>query len=120
MKRVGLALTLVAALASSSFVAQAQAGNYALAALTQGPVLEGFSGPWGDAGNGFNIQYAILCVQNSPRRKVPAEARAFVPDGSSIAESRSLSTTAVVNACAEFSISVNRGAVVLPAIQLGQ
>jgi len=118
MKRVGLALTLVALLSGS--IGHAQVSGVALAALATGQPLAGFIGPWRSTATGVDILYVILCYDTVTREKRMSEVVASIPDGSSLATMRTIATTAVVDGCDNMGITVPRGAVILPAIQLGQ
>lgn len=124
MPRLGLALTLAAALASTSFVAQAQTAVFAIATPTfTGPdfsVDPPFLSPFRATADGFEIKYAVLCVDRAADIKRTAEVVAVIPDGSTLAQIRTITTTAVVDGCLAFSISVPRTNVMLPAVQAGQ
>lgn len=117
MKKLLLALALVAALAP---IGHAQVTGVALAALSTGQPLAGFIGPWRATQTGVDILYTILCYDTITREKRMTEVVVSIPDGSSLAQMRTLATTTVVESCASLGITVNRGAVLLPAIQLGQ
>lgn len=117
LKRLSLiALVVLGSLSAPS----AQVSGVALAALGEGSVFDGFFGPWRITPTGIDIQYWILCYDVAERRKVAGAVNVAVPDGSSLADIRILATTGIVDACAAQGISVNRGAVILPAVQLGQ
>lgn len=119
-----LALTLV--LASALFAmptnTSAQLSGVAFAEFMQGPPLMpggGFVGPFRGTATGIELHMAVLCMNLNTRVKVPREVTVAVPDGASLTEMRTLSTTAVVAGCAEYDITVPRGAVLLPAMNLG-
>ena len=112
-----LALTLVAVPTKTT----AQVSGIAWAEFLQGDALLGFKGPFRGTDTGVEIHYAVLCLNPITRAKAPLEVTAVIPDGSTLADVRSLSTTAVVNVCAqEGNITVPRGAVILPAVNIGQ
>lgn len=119
MKR--LILVAFAVLASVS-VPRAQVTGVAFAALGQGDIIEGFIGPWRPTPAGMEIAYAVLCYDTTeiPRRKVGNHISVAIPDGSTLADMRVLATTAIVEVCAASGVTVPRGAVILPAITLGQ
>ena len=120
IRRLTIAAVLLVALASAPHSSSAQVQGVAFAALHDGSVFEGFFGPWRITGTGMDINYSVLCYSTSDRRKVGVEAIASIPDGSTLLDIRTIATTAVVNACGAQSVTVARGAVVLPAINLGQ
>ena len=100
----------------------AQVSGVAFASHSNGSILEGFIGPWRPTPAGMDIQYVVLCYDTlqTPRKKVGGEVTVAIPDGTTLGGIRVLSTTAIVNACADQGVTVPRGAVILPAVQLGQ
>jgi hypothetical protein len=121
MKRAIAGLALLALVLLTPTHGSAQVSGVAFAAFAEsfGP-FSGFVGPWRLTATGLDIKYIAVCYSLTERRKVVAEAVAAIPDGSTLAQLRTLSTTAVVEACADQGITVPRGAVLLPAVQLGQ
>lgn len=99
-----------------------QVTGVAFASHLSGNPQEGFIGPWRGTATGMDIAYAVLCYDTTqtPRQKRGGEAIASIPDGATLGDIRTISTTAIVNLCAEQGITVNRGAVVLPQVILGQ
>ena len=98
----------------------AQGSGWALSALAGTEPLAGFFGPFRILESGVEIRYDVLCYHSGTRTKtVPGQVTAFIPDGSSLIDIRTLSTTAIVNACGNTGILVPRGQVLLPASQLG-
>ena len=114
-------LLLAAVLSVSLFSTHgfSQSANFAVAAFGQGSGFEQFMGPWRAHPDGTEILFATLCVDGTTREKYPMEVIALIPDGATLAQLRSISTTAVVNGCAPF-VTVARGAVLLPSLQFGQ
>jgi hypothetical protein len=123
MRQVFAGLALIGLLISVPTHTTAQVSGFAWAAFTQGPVFlpgGGFVGPFRGTETGIELQFAVLCMDLTTRAKFPREVTAVIPDGSSLADLRTFSTTAVINGCAEYGVTVPRGAVLLPAVNLGQ
>lgn len=120
MRKLIAGLALIGLLVTTPTPGSAQVAGVAFAALHAGSVFDGYFGPWRITATGMDINYAVLCYSTSERRKVAVEAVASIPDGTSLANIRVLSTTAIVDACAEQGLTIPRAAVVLPAVQLGQ
>lgn len=120
LKRLIVAGSLVALVLLAPTHGSAQVSGVAFAAYGNGSVFDGFFGPWRVSPIGIDINYWTLCYSVADRRKFVVEAIANIPDGSSLTQIRTLSTTAVIDACATQGVTVSRGAVILPAIQLGQ
>lgn len=122
MKRLLLAATLSVGLAAS-FVpfANAQGNGVALAAAGRGNPLppDGFVGPWATTATGIKIAYDVLCYHTFTRDKRTLEVIVDVPDGSTLNDVASISTTGIVNACAFYGITVPRAGVILPSIRQG-
>lgn len=119
-KRFCAALVIAAMVAGTAVTVSAQASGLGFAAFGQGNVFEGFYGPWRTTPTGVDILFAVLCVSLPDRTKAMIEVVASIPDGSTLAQLRTLSTTAVVDGCAGVNITVPRGAVFLPVLQAGQ
>lgn len=127
--KVLAALALAAALLSTPMPGSAQVTGVAFVAFSPGGLRENgvfFLGPWRPTETGMDVLYAVTCINTAdPTRKVVGEVAATFPNGSSLSDMRTISTTAVVNFCASpgtnphLGITVNRGAVLLPAIQQG-
>jgi hypothetical protein len=121
MRRLLAAAAVVSAFALSAPIPGfAQGSGWALSALAESEPLEGFFGPFRVQATGIEIRYNVLCYHSGTRTKaIPGQVAAFIPDGSSLIDIRTLSTTAIVNACNGVGILVPRGQVLLPASQLG-
>jgi hypothetical protein len=121
MKRLLLLAGIVLASLSAPTHAQVSV-NYALAVFGQGSPWEGFFGPFRATETGTQYLFTVLCVDVSkaPRAKFPMEVVASVPDTATALEFVQLATSAVVNGCAQYHVTVARGAVVLPQMQVGR
>ena len=120
MRRLLAAAVLTVLALTTPTPSTAQVNGVAITDLIQGDVLEGFIGPFRPTATGVDFNYIALCYSTATREKRMTYVLATVPDGSSLAQLRSLVTTAVVDACAVQGITVPRGAVLLPAVQFGQ
>ena len=122
MKRFLKRSALVAFVVLASVSAPgAQVSGVALAALAaQGDPFSGFFGPWRLTATGIDIAYYVICYDTAERRKAANLVTAEIPDGSSLADIRTITTTAIVAECAAQGVTVPRTAVILPAVQLGQ
>lgn len=123
MKQLILAATLATSIATIGHVAQAQGAGVAIVSMypDSDPFLvPPFLGPFRITPTGIDLRYLALCYHTGTRVKAVVQAVAAIPDGSTLADMRALSTTAVVDACAEAGIIVARTSVILPAVQLGQ
>jgi hypothetical protein len=120
LKRSLAGLSLLSLLLLTPTKTTAQVSGFAWAEFTQGEVLDGFVGPFKGTDTGIQLRFAVLCMGTAPRTKVAREVTATIPDGSTLLDVRIASTTAVVAGCAEYGITVPRGAVLLPAINFGQ
>jgi hypothetical protein len=121
LNRLIAAIALLALVLLTPTKTTAQVSGVAIAALTQGDALAGFVGPFRPTATGTDIAYIVLCYDTVTRAKSPMRVVASIPDGSGLSGLRTLSTSAIVDAClAEGNISVPRIGVLLPAIQTGQ
>ena len=120
IRRLTVAAILAVALFSAPQSTTAQGSGWALSALAESEPLEGFFGPFRVKPTGVEIRYNVLCYHSGTRAKaLPGQVTAFIPDGSSLLDIRTLSTTAIVNTCGDHGILVPRGQVLLPASNLG-
>jgi hypothetical protein len=92
----------------------------AIAALSQGNILDGFAGPFRYDANNVEFNFAVLIYDAATQEKRLLEVRAIIPDGSSLAAIRTIATTAVVNAATSSGMTVPRASVLLPVFQFGQ
>jgi len=122
IRRLSVAFVVAAALFSAPTYTGAQVTGVAFVAYGQGNVFEGFVGPWRPTPAGMDISYVILCYDTvqTPRRRVGGEVIVSIPDGTSLNGIRILSTTAIVDTCAEAGVAVPRAAVILPQVINGQ
>lgn len=122
LKRSIAALSLLGLLLLTPTYTGAQVTGVAFVAYGQGNIFEGFIGPWRPTPAGMDISYTVMCYDTiqTPRRRVGGEVIASIPDGSTLANIRTLSTTAIVDACAAQGVTVPRGAVLLPQVINGQ
>lgn len=120
IRRLTIAAALALALLSAPHPGQAQVSGVALAALSSGDIFNGFFGPFRPTATGIDLKYVVLCYDTITRQKTPRAVEVAIPDGSSLLTMRTLSTTAIVEGCAEYGITVSRGAVLLPSLQFGQ
>ena len=120
IRRVAVALALVAALFSAPQSTTAQGSGWALTALAGTEPISGWNGPFRVQETGIEIRYDVLCYHSGTRAKAqPGQVVAFIPDGSTLQNIRTLSTTAIVDICNASGILVPRTQVLLPASQLG-
>jgi hypothetical protein len=124
MRHMVLSVAIIVTLASFPHPGQAQVSGVAFAALTGDILIEDgtiFHGPWRVTATGIDIRYWVVCIDtNDDNHKVPGQVVASVPNGSTLAQIRTIAATAVSNFCAAGNITVPLGAVILPAVQFGQ
>lgn len=120
LRRLTVAAILAVALLSAPTYTGAQVSGVALAALSSGDIFNGFFGPFRPTATGIDLKYVVLCYDTGTRQKAPRLVEVFIPDGSTLTDLRTRSTTAIIEGCAEYGITVPRGAVLLPALQFGQ
>ena len=119
MRRLLAAAVLTVLALTTPTPGSAQVSGVALAALSGGDAWNGFFGPFKPTPTGVTIKYVVLCYDTATREKFPRDVDVPIPDGSTLAQMRTLATTAVVDGCAEYGVTVPRGAVLLPSIQFG-
>jgi hypothetical protein len=124
MRKLLIGIAFVLALLSLPHVGRAQVSGVAFVSLTGDVLLDNgtvFLGPWRVTENGIDIRYWAACIDTADQnRKIAAQIVVAVPNGSQLADIRTLSTTAVVDFCAGGNITVPRAAVFLPQFAQGQ
>lgn len=118
LKRSIAALSLLGLLLLTPTYTGAQVSGVAFVAYGRGDIFDGFLGPWRPTPAGMDISYTVMCYDTiqTPRRRVGGEVIVAIPDGTNLTGIRTLSTTAIVDMCAQNGVSVPRGAVLLPQV----
>ena len=120
MRTLSAALALLGLVLLTPTHTTAQVSGVALAALSSGDPFNGYFGPFRPTATGVDFKYVVLCYDTVTRQKTPRSVEVAIPDGTSLVDMRILATTAIVAGCAEYGITVPRGAVLLPSVNFGQ
>ena len=118
-RRLVLGLILASLVLLTPARPTAQVSGLALATWQDGSVFDGFIGPFRMTPTGVDMGFSVLCYGPNPRGRTPVSVVASVPDGTSLAQLRTVVTTAVVDACAGVGFTVPRTLVFLPVLQAG-